>query len=104
MFKAFLDAWQDACKSGGTVLIVDGTYRVNTVQFAGPCKGEVKFMVNAVLQAPQGKTDINYWISFKNMNGLTIQGNGTFDGQGRSAWPSIGCKGEPKCTPLSTVS
>ncbi|XP_074354175.1 exopolygalacturonase-like [Apium graveolens] len=101
--KAFRNAWKKACRSGGTVSIVDGTYLVDTIQFSGPCKGGVNFMVNAVVQAPPGKSDATYWISFRDVNGLIIQGNGTFDGQGPSAWPFKSCHKAASCTPLATT-
>lgn len=104
MLKAFQNTWTKACQSGGTVLIVDGTYLVDTIQFEGPCKGQVSFMVNAVVQAPPGKSNSDYWISFKDITGLIIQGNGTFDGQGSSAWSFDACQHAAFCTPLSPVS
>ncbi|WOH14493.1 hypothetical protein DCAR_0934012 [Daucus carota subsp. sativus] len=96
--NAFLDAWKKACQSGGTVMIVGGTYLLKTIQFAGPCNGQVSFVVNAVIQAPQGQSNEHYWINFNDINGLTIQGNGTFDGQGPSAWP---IHNTASCSPLS---
>lgn len=102
--KAFQNAWNKACQSGGTVSIVDGTYVVNNIQFTGPCKGRVSFVVNAVVQAPPGKSNTNYWISFKDITGLTIQGNGAFDGNGPSAWPFNACHNAASCKPLSPVS
>lgn len=99
-----MNAWKEACRSGGKVSIVDGTYLLNTTQFAGPCNGQVSFMVNAVIQAPQGQSNAHYWISFDNINGLTIQGNGTFDGQGPSAWAFNDCRNAASCSPLSPVS
>ncbi|KAK1367397.1 Exopolygalacturonase [Heracleum sosnowskyi] len=99
--NAFLNAWKEACRSGGTVSTVDGTYLVNTIQFAGPCNGVVSFTVNAVIQAPRGQSNAHYWISFYDINGLTIQGNGTFDGQGPSAWPFNDCRHAASCSPLS---
>ncbi|KAL1814549.1 hypothetical protein ACET3Z_017123 [Daucus carota] len=103
--NAFLATWTKACQSGGTMQIVDGTYLLKTIQFEGPCKGQVSFTVNAVIQAPQGKSTEHYWINFKNINGLTIQGSGTFDGQGPSAWNFSTCSNVPSCSSrLSPVS
>lgn len=104
LIKAFQNAWEEVCQSGGTISIIGGTYLLNTIQFAGPCNGQVSFMVNAVIQAPQGQSDAHYWISFDKINDLTIQGNGTFDGQGSSAWSFNDCHNAALCTPLSTVS
>ena len=85
-------------------MIVGGTYLLKTIHFAGPCNGQVSFVVNAVIQAPQGQSNEHYWINFNDINGLTIQGNGTFDGQGPSAWPFNDCHNAASCSPLSPVS
>ena len=84
--------------------MVNGTYLLNTIQFAGPCNGQVSFMVNAVIQAHQGRSNTNYWINFDNVDGLTIRGNGTLDGQGASAWPFNPCSNAVSCLPLTPVS
>lgn len=104
IIKAFQNAWEEVCKSGGIVLIRNGTYLLTTNQFPGPCNGQVNFMVNAIIRAPKGRSDADYWINFHDINGLTIEGNGTFDGQGASAWPYNNCRHAASCTPLSTVS
>lgn len=104
MIQAFQNAWEQICQSGGTVSIVGGTYLLNTIQFSGPCNGQVSFRVNAIIQAPEGQCNADYWIKFHDINGLTIEGNGIFDGQGPSAWPYNDCRHAASCTPLSTVS
>ncbi|KAL8096634.1 hypothetical protein AgCh_037564 [Apium graveolens] len=99
--NAFQNAWEEVCQSGGTVLIADGTYLLASNQFPGPCNGPVNFMVNAIIQAPKDQSNADYWIKFYGINGLTIEGNGTFDGQGASAWPYNDCRHAASCTPLS---
>ncbi|KAL1814215.1 hypothetical protein ACET3Z_024280 [Daucus carota] len=99
--NAFRNAWKQACQSGGAVSMVNGTYLLNTIQFTGPCNGQVSFMINAVIQAHQGRSNTNYWINFDNVDGLTIRGNGTLDGQGASAWPFNPCSNAVSCLPLT---
>ncbi|XP_074378126.1 exopolygalacturonase-like [Apium graveolens] len=95
---SLLNSWKDACQSGGTVSVPEGTYLIDPVQFSGPCNGQVTFQLDGTLQAPPGKIDAPEWIKFSNVDGLVIQGSGTLDGQGESAWPGH-CLG---CDPLTT--
>lgn len=95
-----LDSWNNACQSGGTVSVPSGTYVIDPVHFSGPCKGQVTFQLDGTLQAPSGKIDAPEWIKFSNVDGLVIQGSGTLDGQGESAWTGH-CLG---CPPLTTVT
>lgn len=104
LLQAFLNAWRAACQSGGKILISAGTFLVNPVEFRGPCKGRITFKVSGVVKAPNGNPGTNAWIMFDNINGLTIRGSGTFDGQGASAWPYNNCKNNPSCKPLPLVS
>ncbi|XP_069150470.1 exopolygalacturonase-like [Solanum lycopersicum] len=86
--QAFLKAWGQACQNngGGTVLIPIGTFLLNTLTFNGPCKGPMFFNINGLLKAPLGKVKDDYWILFEHIDGLTINGQGSLDGQGPSAW------------------
>ncbi|CAN4081908.1 unnamed protein product [Withania somnifera] len=86
--RAFLKAWNQTCQSkvGGTLLIPTGTFLLNTVTFDGPCNGQTFFNINGVLSAPSGKSNDDFWILFQHINGLTINGHGSLDGQGPSAW------------------
>lgn len=97
--QSLLDSWKEACESGGTVSVADGTYVIDPVQFSGPCNGQVTFQLDGTLRAPPGKIDAPDWITFSNVDGLIIQGTGTLDGQGESAW-SQHCTG---CPPFTTV-
>ncbi|KAK1393225.1 Exopolygalacturonase [Heracleum sosnowskyi] len=96
--NSLLDSWKKACQSGGTVSVPEGTYVIDPVQFSGPCKGQVTFQLDGTLQAPFGKIDAQAWIKFSDVDGLIIQGSGTLDGRGESAW-SDHCTG---CPPLTT--
>ncbi|KAF8409674.1 hypothetical protein HHK36_005753 [Tetracentron sinense] len=101
--KAFGNAWREACRWEGRnkVLIPEGTYMASPVMFQGPCKGYMVFETKGVVKAP---TDLSMfddsWITFQYINGLTISGGGTFDGQGASAWPYNQCTRNPNCKSL----
>jgi hypothetical protein len=43
------------------------------------------------------------WIEFRRVDGLTLTGGGTFDGQGAKAWPYNNCSTHSKCVLLPTV-
>ncbi|XP_022635976.1 exopolygalacturonase-like [Vigna radiata var. radiata] len=83
---AFVTAWSDACKWNGvaTVLIPNGTYMLKSVIFNGPCNGSITFEINGVLKAPIDPSMLadQKWINFRYVDKLTINGGGTFDGQG----------------------
>jgi len=86
-----------------TVLIPRGTYFLSSVVLAGPCKGKsIGFRIEGVVQAPANpaafKTD--GWVVFRYINGLTISGGGTFDGQGQKAWAINNCAHNPLCNML----
>lgn len=86
-----MNAWGDACKNGGTLLIPSGrTFLVNKVMFEGECRGDVVVQVDGNLKAPDGDNEADAWITFHNVNGLTIRGTGTFDGNGAAAWGRSG--------------
>ncbi|KAG5621977.1 hypothetical protein H5410_007195 [Solanum commersonii] len=86
--QAFLKAWNQTCQNngGGTILIPTGIFLLNTLTFNGPCKGPIFFNINGLLKAPLGKCKDDYWILFQHIDGLTINGEGSLDGQGPSAW------------------
>ncbi|XP_043687698.1 exopolygalacturonase-like [Telopea speciosissima] len=103
--KALLSAWNDACESlePSTVLIPEGTYFLGPVILKGPCKSpSIGFQVEGVVKAPSNpsvfKTD--GWIVFQYINGLTLFGKGTFDGQGQRAWSINNCAQNPNCKML----
>ncbi|KAI6687593.1 hypothetical protein NL676_024421 [Syzygium grande] len=51
--KAFSDAWDGACHSNGTsvVLIPSGAYVLGPAQLAGPCNGAIEFQIKGGLRA-----------------------------------------------------
>ncbi|XP_065859725.1 exopolygalacturonase-like [Euphorbia lathyris] len=91
--QALMSAWKDACAAPGAtgVLVPKGVFKANTVNFVGPCKGEMTFNLQGTLQAPD-KIETPGWLSFKHVDKLTITGSGTLDGQGEEMW-----KTQPLC-------
>ncbi|GER41962.1 pectin lyase-like superfamily protein [Striga asiatica] len=84
---AFLGAWRDACASyGGVIEVPKRTFVVSGASFNGPCNGPTFFMNKGVILASPGAHYKDFWISFYEVNGLTIRGGGTFDGNGPTAW------------------
>lgn len=72
------------------VLIPKGTFFLNPILLKGPCKDQTKFTIQGDLKAPienQFSVDIEYWINFQYVNQLVIDGGGSLDGQGPTAWP-----------------
>ena len=58
------------------------------VKFQGPCKAPVSIRVEGTLQAPAEPEKLKSqdgWVVFQNIDGLTVSGGGTFDGQGSIA-------------------
>ncbi|CAA2965915.1 exopolygalacturonase-like [Olea europaea subsp. europaea] len=86
--QALLSTWEKVCKvDGGTVLVPSGIYYVKSALLQGPCIGQTIFSV--------------IWIEFNQVDGLSITGNGIFDGQGSSTWAHNGnhnAKASSTCT------
>ncbi|XP_057981146.1 probable polygalacturonase At3g15720 [Malania oleifera] len=94
--QAFAKAWETLCSgSGGSnALIVPSgkTFRLQPTRFAGPCRAErVHVQILGTLVAPAAPGDWDgcvdgSWLSFSGVEGLTIDGSGTIDGQGSPWW------------------
>ncbi|MED6218027.1 hypothetical protein PIB30_023267 [Stylosanthes scabra] len=105
---AFLKAWQDVCGSsaGNVELIIPDRNRrfmLQPILFKGPCKSpSIQIKLFATITAPNSMEawkwpdggDRGRWIRFQYINGLTINGRGTFDGQGAPWWA---CAKAGKC-------
>ncbi|XP_042519127.1 exopolygalacturonase-like [Macadamia integrifolia] len=103
--KALLSAWTKACESlePSTVLIPKGKYRLGPVILKGPCKSpSIGFQVEGFVQAPSNPANFKTdgWIVFQYINGLTLFGKGTIDGQGQKAWKINNCAQNPHCKML----
>lgn len=52
---------------------------------------------------PSGFKDGDGWVSFQRIDGLTLEGGGTFDGQGKGVWGKH-CTNTIYCSKLPIVS
>lgn len=89
------------------VLFPTGTYFVEPVVLYGGCKGPIGVQIEGTLLAPEeleSSVDIDHWIAFQYVDNLVINGGGSLDGQGTSAWPFNDCLKNPQCKRLPTVS
>ena len=102
--KALLNAWKEACTSTSpsTVLIPQGTYSLGIVELSGPCKSRINLEVEGTLGAPS-QISGDSWVTFSNMDGFTLSGKGTFDGQGQAAWNQNDCGTNANCKSLAVV-
>ncbi|CAI9089036.1 OLC1v1023526C1 [Oldenlandia corymbosa var. corymbosa] len=110
--KAFLKAWHAACQWGfgeSKVLVPRGRYMLNSVTFMGPCLGRITFRIEGSLRGPTSPSqflNIDTWIGFQFIDGLTLEGGshgtggGVLDGQGPSAWKYNTCNRTSSCPVL----
>ncbi|XP_070031629.1 exopolygalacturonase-like [Nicotiana tomentosiformis] len=73
--------------------------------FIGPCSGSMTFQIQGVVKAPTDPSLFcnSTWISFQYVNGLEIEGGGTLDGQGASAWPYFDTSKNSNCPTLPVI-
>ncbi|KMT15560.1 hypothetical protein BVRB_3g059110 [Beta vulgaris subsp. vulgaris] len=91
--KAFLKAWNNACRSLGkpTILVPKGRYLIqNAIKFDGSKCTTVGIHINVkgTIVAPpdfRALKDSHTWLSFESVNGVTLSG-GKFDGKGVGLW------------------
>ncbi|XP_050368499.1 exopolygalacturonase-like [Argentina anserina] len=104
--QAFLKAWSEACKWEGRARLVipAGTFKLFPVEFSGPCKGHIAFIIRGTLLAYTSPSALNSenWITFRNVEGLTVAGGGMLDGQGASVWHRNDCNTNTGCKALPT--
>ncbi|XP_020236796.1 polygalacturonase [Cajanus cajan] len=94
--KALQSAWKDACASmtPSKILVPSGKYKLNQIDFNGPCMAPIEIRVNGILIAPKNPFHLNgqdQWIRFGYINFLTLSGKGTFHGRGKMAWEQNNC-------------
>ncbi|GJN35675.1 hypothetical protein PR202_gb24470 [Eleusine coracana subsp. coracana] len=97
--RAFQEAWRAACDADSAVILVpsDGTFTITTTTFSGPCKPGLVFQVDGVLMPPDGpecwppSDNRRQWLVFSNVDGLTLRGAGTIEGNGENWW-NLPCK------------
>ncbi|XP_058213799.1 exopolygalacturonase [Rhododendron vialii] len=107
--KAFMAAWKEACGFTGVVilLIPKGKYLIGPIKFTGPCNNVSSLIVlmKGYLKATTNLSRYRYntgWVEFAWLEGLTLTGDGTFDGQGAKAWPYNKCTIDSSCKLLPT--
>ncbi|KAL5732148.1 hypothetical protein ACHQM5_004801 [Ranunculus cassubicifolius] len=102
-FQAFSTAWAKACASTSPSSLVvppNKLFLLSPVNFTGPCKSpsiNVKILGN--ISAPNEVSmwkglNVDRWIVFDSIKGLTITGTGQIDGQGSVWWQ---CRLEKTC-------
>ncbi|KAI5681108.1 hypothetical protein M9H77_02335 [Catharanthus roseus] len=92
---AFIRAWTKTCSSTlkETILVIPAgkKYTLKPITFRGPCKSPITLNINGNISASKNLEDYRkntrYWLSFENVNDLSVGGGGTIDGNGRVWWP-----------------
>ncbi|CAL5076493.1 unnamed protein product [Urochloa decumbens] len=110
--KAIAETWAAACSSlqSAVMFIPKGkTYLIKHVTLSGPCKSSIMLMVEGTLMAPPkgshwSKKTNRHWIMFNDVNGLTVAGGGTINGNGKLWWQNS-CKtnSRPRCKQAPTA-
>ncbi|KAM5564090.1 hypothetical protein ABKV19_018618 [Rosa sericea] len=97
---AFIKTWVAACrgeyKGPAKVLIPKGTFLAGPVVFQGPCTSSREPIVVEIQGEVKATTDLSdysspEWISFENIDGLIVTGDGVINGQGEKTWNGAGC-------------
>ncbi|ONK78784.1 uncharacterized protein A4U43_C02F22400 [Asparagus officinalis] len=107
--KAFRDAWKASCSQENSVLLVpsDGVFTITSTIFNGPCQPGFVFQIDGVLMPPDGpdcwpeSDSKNQWLVFYRVDGMTLRGGGTIEGNGEKWW-DLPCK--PHRGPNGTTS
>ncbi|KAM7483652.1 hypothetical protein LguiB_008235 [Lonicera macranthoides] len=96
--QAFRKTWKAACDQAESdappslVIPTKIVFFLNPVKFTGPCKSsKISVLLSGKIVAPKEKSawegvTVNSWLSFANVNGLTINGKGRIDGRGFVWW------------------
>ncbi|XVE65581.1 hypothetical protein DITRI_Ditri08aG0011400 [Diplodiscus trichospermus] len=110
--SAFSAAWTAACDHPGnsTFYIPGGRFLVGPISFPGPCYNNrsPNVELKGTLLAPASLSSFQFsnWISFKNLQGLTVTGGAEaakLDGQGAAeAWKQSSCEKSERCKKLIT--
>ncbi|XP_057770654.1 polygalacturonase ADPG1-like [Salvia miltiorrhiza] len=114
--QAFLKVWNVACKASvksPTIYVPrNKTFLVNPIIFHGPCTAlTINFLILGTIVAPDtpkswDAKNASEWLAVMNTNGLTVDGFGVIDGQGK-AWWDQSCKYHPQlknCTTLAPTA
>ncbi|KAK4272534.1 hypothetical protein QN277_021075 [Acacia crassicarpa] len=101
--KAFQKAWEVACSSSGeavSLVVPKQNYLLKPIRFSGPCKSDhITVQINGVLEASDNPSDYEHdpthWLEFKNVQSLSVKGDGTINGNGNIWWQNS-CKRNKK--------
>ncbi|KAJ6718461.1 POLYGALACTURONASE PLANT-LIKE PROTEIN [Salix purpurea] len=96
---AFRQAWKEACGvESGVILAPSGySFMITSTIFSGPCKPGLVFQVDGCLMPPDGpdswpeKDSTQQWLVFYRLDGMTLTGKGTIEGNGEKWW-DLPCK------------
>ncbi|ESR63689.1 hypothetical protein CICLE_v10010440mg, partial [Citrus x clementina] len=92
---AFAKAWTDFCSATGDSSTLEipanKAFLLQSTTFRGPCKSNsVNIQVSGTIVAPDSKSwkqcGSQCWLSLYDVQGLSIDGSGTIDGNGRGWW------------------
>ncbi|KAK4272530.1 hypothetical protein QN277_021074 [Acacia crassicarpa] len=101
--KAFKKAWRVACSSSGeavSLVVPKQNYLLKPIGFSGPCKSDhITVQIHGVLEASDNPSDYEHdpthWLEFKNVQSLSVKGDGTINGNGNIWWQNS-CKRNKK--------
>ncbi|CAN6701866.1 unnamed protein product [Malus baccata var. baccata] len=99
-------SWTDACAStlASKIVVPRGTYKFVGATFKGPCKAPIEIQLQGTLQAPADGSKLpkaDTWVGFERIDGLTLSGGGTFDGQEATAWKQNDCNKNKNCKSIA---
>lgn len=88
--EPFIKAWQSACTSvsPATIYVPKGRYLLRNINFRGPCKSKVTFLIAGTLVAPEDYRALGnsgFWILFNHVENLVVSG-GNLDAKGAGFW------------------
>ncbi|RVW46924.1 Polygalacturonase [Vitis vinifera] len=95
--EAFKKAWEAACSSQGSVLVVpkNKNYLLKPITFEGPCKSSITVQIYGTVQASADRSaysnDMTRWLVFENVQNLAVQG--WWNHQWK--WEDMSCKDAP---------
>lgn len=97
--NAFRQAWKGACGVESGVILAPSSYSfmITSTIFSGPCKPGIVFQVDGFLMPPDGpdswpeKDSTQQWLVFYRLDGMTLTGEGTIEGNGDKWW-DLPCK------------